>query len=70
MRPLSTCPKESHTIFTEKKASRSYKKIPSEKVAISEPRCGYLSRSSIQEDRRSIASEEEKYASIAKAQEI
>lgn len=70
MRHSLMCPRESHTIFTERRASNSSKKIHSGKEVISEPRCGYHSRSSIQEERRSIASEEDKFVNIARVQEI
>ena len=64
------CLKESPTIFMDRQASRSSKKIHSEKVVISGHRCQYLFRSSIQEEKRSTASEEDRYVSTAKEQEI
>jgi len=66
MRPSSMSPKESPMICTENKVSNNCKKIHSEKVVTSGLKCGSLFINSIQVVKKSTASEEDKYVSIAK----
>ena len=54
----------------DRKASKSSRKILSEKVVISERKCGFLLRSFIQEVKKYTVLEEDKYASIVRVQEI